>query len=115
MLIPKGKKYGRIKPRRYENAKHLNYVREQPCLFPMYECSGGIEAHHLLRPWSGGRGTGRKANDRNVVPLCAKHHRALHDHGNEDSFFASMSGSPKAGRNEARKLWYSSPFYEDVT
>lgn len=81
--------------------KHLAFVQSKPCMI----CGDRSEAHHLLRPWHGWRGTGMKAGDMNAVPLCPEHHRQLHLCGNEEAFFDLMRGSPDAGKNEARRLW----------
>lgn len=43
-----------------------------------HNCEGHTEVHHLLRPWIGSRGMSLKSDDRNVAPLCMKHHRELH-------------------------------------
>lgn len=90
---------------------HLDYVRHRPCCL----CGKvGVEAHHLLRPWSGVRGMGMKAGDQNAIPLCPHHHRALHHAGNEERFFAEVTGDESFGRLLAMKLWYSSPHYRET-
>lgn len=90
---------------------HLDYVRHRPCCL----CGKvGVEAHHLLRPWSGTRGMGMKAGDQNAIPLCPDHHRALHHAGNEERFFAEETGDESFGRLLAMKLWYSSPHYRET-
>ena len=73
-----------------------------------------IEAHHLLKPWQGGRGMGMKAGDQNAVPLCATHHRELHHHGDEFYYFESRIGDRHAGKMLAMRLWLSSPFYRST-
>lgn len=99
---------------RYTNEKHLSNVREFNCLLESFgRCEGHICAHHLLKPWNGKRGTGLRANDRNVVPMCAKHHTYLHDkHGNELAFFGEMTGDENYGKTIAQSLWLTSPHYE---
>jgi hypothetical protein len=71
-----------------EDPDYLNWIRRQPCC--VCECTTERrEAHHstfgptsayeempsaLLR----GRGKGQRAHDSWSMPLCAKHHRQLH-------------------------------------
>jgi len=93
--------------KRYENRKHLEYVSLLPCMI----CNGEAQAHHLLRPWSGIRGTGRRAGDENVLPLCHEHHTALHRHGDEDDWFFIQFGNVSSGRARAEGLWLNSPHY----
>jgi hypothetical protein len=98
--------------KRYVNLKHLEYVRSKPC----YICGsmGDIEAHHLLKPWRGGRGMSLKAGDENSIPLCFNHHRELHQTGNEEKFFLKKNGSGDDGKFYARLLWLRSPHYERI-
>ena len=99
-----------------KNAKYLEYVREKPCAVCMHgvtPCDGPIQAHHLLRPWSGKRGMGMKAGDENAIPLCAKHHRELHNRGDENAFFEECGYSPNYGKALAYGLWLGSPFYKE--
>lgn len=98
--------------KRYTNKGHLGWIHEQPCQLQSTACDGVTQAHHLLKPWDGVRGMGLKATDRNLVPLCEKHHRELHAAGNEDKFFETHTGSGAHGRNMAHALWLRSPFYE---
>ena len=100
--------------KRYENKGHLSYVHEFPCcLQPKGECSGEIQAHHLLKPWDGFRGMGLKATDRNLIPLCFKHHHELHHVGNELKFFDMKFGDENWGQQVARVLWVTSPHNKD--
>lgn len=52
--------------------KHLAAVRLCPCCIPGCNRVGGNDPHHTKV--AGGRGTGMKAPDRWVVPLCRTHH-----------------------------------------
>tara|TARA_R110000787_G_scaffold48785_1_gene117201 strand:+ start:356 stop:754 length:399 start_codon:yes stop_codon:yes gene_type:complete len=71
---------------RFVNKEYLKYVSLKQCCFKHSSCDGYTEVHHLLRPWIGERGMSLKADDRNVVPLCMKHHRELHTkHGTENN------------------------------
>lgn len=76
---------------RYENKKHLEWVATLPCLITkagFHAHGGGIQVHHLLRPYDGVRGMSLRANDRNVIPLCYHHHAMLHTKfGSEAAFF----------------------------
>lgn len=98
--------------KRYVNLKHLGFIRSRPCIVcgTDYE----IEAHHLLKPWRGPRGMALKAGDENVVPLCAKHHRELHNNGNEYDFFEKATGRADNGQFYARLNWLGSPHYESL-
>ena len=97
--------------KRYQNKKHLMWVAQKPCClqshFPAL-CSFNIQAHHLLKPYDGFRGVGLRANDKNVIPLCFKHHNALHKRGNEFAFFEEMTGDPYFGQKVAQYLWENS-------
>ena len=66
---------------RYENRKHLEWVATLPCLISkggFHAHNGGIQVHHLLKPYDGVRGMSLRSNDRNVIPLCYHHHSMLH-------------------------------------
>lgn len=74
------------KHRRVRDAKHLAYVRRQPCAVP--GCRGRhVHAHHLtFGPDPKARGL--KAADRHVIPVCWEHHAELHLVGKESGFWA---------------------------
>ena len=91
MLLPKGRKVGRIvKPgARWRSKAHLDHVRAQRCCVP--GCfRQPVEAHHPLKgPERKARGM--KASDHNALPLCGGpdggHHRGQdspHHDGDED-------------------------------
>lgn len=96
----------------YRNKKHVAWIHEHECRLAGIDCDGPIQAHHLLKPWDGHRGMGMKANDKNLMPLCEGHHRALHLHGGEEAFFEERAGSANYGRLSAQQLWLSSPHFE---
>jgi len=99
------------KEKRVLNGKHLAWVRSRPCAALSLSCNGAIQAHHLLKPWAGGRGMSLKADDRNVIPLCQHHHAELHTrHGSEKSFFNVHARSEEFAKMVAKELWNNSPF-----
>ena len=89
---------------RKRSKAHLAFVASQPCLI----CKmGPSDAHHLriVRP----RSLGRKVSDEFTVPLCRKHHRELHRHGNEANWWANMQVTPIP---IAKELWNMSPIHD---
>lgn len=94
--------------KRYENRKHLEYVASLPCLVT----GGPSQAHHLLKPWSGIRGTGRKAGDENTVPLSPEAHTALHMNGDEEAWAFEHFGHVAALRGASERIWLASPYWE---
>jgi hypothetical protein len=100
--------------KQYKNKKHLEWIHEFPCaLTENKDCLGSIQAHHLLKPWDGFRGMGMKASDKNLIPLCLRHHIMLHKRGNELKFFEEMSGDEDYGKKIAEYYWNNSPYKED--
>ena len=99
------------KKSKFVSKKHLQYVAEQICCLSFKgNCGGGVQAHHLLKPWSGVRGMGIKANDKNAIPLCYKHHAELHDSvGDEYKFFLNYKLPEEFGKMVAVWFWYMSP------
>lgn len=97
--------------KRFECRKHLEYVASLPCAIikaGVYTHSGGVQVHHLLKPWSGNRGMGMRSNDRNSLPLCFHHHSMLHTKfGNEEKFFEHFGLPKDFGKTESKKLWQS--------
>ncbi|MGF9193085.1 DUF968 domain-containing protein, partial [Klebsiella pneumoniae] len=65
--------FARPKRSRWLSADFISWVKKQPCM-----CCGqpADDAHHLIGWGQGGVGT--KAHDIFTIPLCRKHHRALH-------------------------------------
>lgn len=65
--------FARPKRSRWLSADFISWVKKQPCM-----CCGqpADDAHHLIGWGQGGVGT--KAHDVFTIPLCRKHHRALH-------------------------------------
>jgi len=88
MLIPKGKKPGRTKPRRKPDKAHFEKIATTPCC-----CCGKwpVHVHHLLRielgmllkyPGRHQHSAGKKAHDAWAIPLCPDCH-LLGVHGPE--------------------------------
>ena len=65
--------FTRPKRIRWVSDGFISWVKTQPCM-----CCGQAadDAHHLIGWGQGGVGT--KAHDIFTLPLCRKHHRALH-------------------------------------
>lgn len=84
-------------PRRLRDPDHLRHVASRPCLV----CGRSpAQAHHLR--FAQPRALGRKVSDEFTVPLCALHHRALHDAGDEPGWWARNRIDPLPA---ARALW----------
>lgn len=76
-------------PRRVRDKAHLKKIAALSCLVCGRRPS---QAHHLT--YAQHRGLGQKVSDEFTVPLCAIHHRALHDVGNEEKWWAQHSIDP---------------------
>lgn len=83
------------KPREH-NDKHLQFIRQLPCLI----CADNIstEAAHVRyadrsvdKPMTG---IGIKPDDKYTIPLCGHHHRAQHSHGNEREWWKMLDCDP---------------------
>jgi len=86
-------------PRRIRDREHVKAVAKQPCLV-----CGRLPAHaHHLKFLEPG-GLGLKPSDAFAVPLCRLHHRALHDQGDEQSWWQQHKIDPVS---EAQRLWRS--------
>ncbi len=87
-------------PRRVRDAAHLTFVASLPCLVCARTPS---QAHHLR--FAQPRALSSKPSDEWTVPLCALHHRALHDTGSEERWWGEQGIDPKV---EAERLWQAS-------
>jgi hypothetical protein len=85
------------KPIRRRNKAHLALVASQPCLLCQ---KGPCDAHHLKMAQP--RSLGRKVSDEFTVPLCRRHHRELHRHGNERAWWQNQGIDPLPA---AADLW----------
>ena len=83
--------------RRLRDRGHLRFVAKQPCLV----CERTpTQAHHIR--FAQLRALSRKVSDEWTVPLCAGHHRAVHDAGDEREWWKKLSVDPIP---IARDLW----------
>jgi DNA recombination protein Rad52 len=87
-------------PKRLRNPVHLRFIGSLPCLVCGRTPS---HAHHLQFAQS--RAMGSKVSDEWTIPLCVTHHRALHDVGSEEAWWAERGIGAKA---EAERLWQQS-------
>jgi hypothetical protein len=77
--------------------EHRNFVSRQPCVV----CGRTpCDPHHLK--FAQPRALGRKVSDEFTVPLCRTHHRQLHRHGRERTFWTEHNIEPLA---VAGRLW----------
>jgi hypothetical protein len=82
---------------RLRDKDHRQYVSRQPCLV----CGRTpADAHHLR--FAQPRALGRKVSDEFTVPVCRAHHRELHRHGDEASWWQSIKIDPLP---IAKRLW----------
>lgn len=88
------------RPVRRRDRAHLRFVAQQPCLV-----CGRLPGHAHHVNFLQARGLGQKASDEFTVPLCALHHRALHDAGNEVSWWSQLNIDPAPA---ALTLWHAS-------
>ena len=87
-------------PRRLRDKAHRQYVATQPCLVCGRNPS---QAHHLR--FAQLRSLGSKVSDEFTVPVCALHHRAIHDTGSEEGWWKEAGIEPL---KEAERLWRES-------
>jgi len=88
------------RPRPTRDPDHRRYVASLPCLI----CGRTPSQAHHVKP-AEPRAMGRKVSDRWVVPLCATHHRSLHDAGDESRWWHTRGVDPLAA---AEALWKGS-------
>ena len=93
-------------PRRVRDKDHLRFVASQPCLV----CGRSpTQAHHIR--FAQVRALSRKPSDEWAVPLCATHHRALHDAGDEKAWWRDRGFDPIS---EAKRLWDQTRGVEEI-
>ena len=87
-------------PKRVRDEAHRKFVATQPCLL----CGRNpCQAHHLR--FAQPRSMGSKVSDEFTVPVCALHHRAIHDDGPEEKWWQEHGIDPL---KEAERLWRES-------
>jgi len=84
-------------PKRLRDKNHLRFVASKPCLVCGRQPS---DPHHLR--FAQPRAIGMKVSDEFTVPLCRGHHRALHQVGHEETWWAQRNILPLP---IARELW----------
>lgn len=57
---------------------HKQYIESRHCLVG-WNCQGDVIGHHVRT--AANAGTGKKPDDKWLVPLCHKHHMEGHDKG----------------------------------
>jgi hypothetical protein len=90
---PKARRNGRVhviaKEIRIRDKDHRKFVSTQPCLV----CDRSpADAHHLR--FAQPRALGSKVSDEFTVPVCRSHHRELHRHGDEASWWKRTDIDP---------------------
>jgi hypothetical protein len=74
---------------RLRDKQHRRFVATQPCLV----CGRSpADAHHLR--FAQPRALGRKVSDEFTIPVCRVHHRELHRHGDEVSWWKRIDLDP---------------------
>jgi hypothetical protein len=87
-------------PKRFRDHNHLRRLAGLPCMI----CGRTpVQVHHLT--FAQPRAMGSKTSDEYAVPLCALHHRDLHNHGNEMGWWQLKNIDPLP---IALKLWEES-------
>jgi hypothetical protein len=77
------------KIQRLRDKEHLRFVAQQPCLI----CGRApSDAHHLR--FAQTQALDRKVSDEFTVPVCRIHHREIHRHGNERSWWDAKNIAP---------------------
>ena len=84
-------------PRRIRDKDHLEFITTRNCVI-CGRCPS--QAHHIR--YAQPRALGRKVSDEWTIPLCAIHHRALHDVGDEETWWNQQKLDPL---KEAERLW----------
>ncbi len=90
-------------PRPGMSRDHLAWIRQLPCCCVCPSPPPHMTAHHLCTIGEH-RAAGRRELDRWTVPMCAEHHRKLHDTGskNHTAWFAERGVDD---RGLAQALW----------
>lgn len=91
--------------KRWRSKEHLKKVVDNPCVI----CNNPlVQAHHLtiVEP----KARGLKSSDFWTLPLCSKHHRELHDFGDERLYWILYAKDPvelckEYWNDNVRKVW----------
>ena len=81
---------------REKSAAHLDLVRQLPCIV----CGNDIETEAAHVRFSDSRvakinsGLAQKPHDKFTLPLCSRHHREQHNHGDERLWWESKNIDP---------------------
>ena len=94
-------------PRRVRDPEHLKFVASRNCVVCGRNPS---QAHHIR--FAQPRALSRKVSDEWAVPLCAIHHRALHDSGDEKDWWQKQELEPL---KEAERLWRIDRRYQNAS
>jgi len=94
-------------PRRVRDPEHLKFVASRNCVVCGRNPS---QAHHIR--FAQPRALGRKVSDEWAIPLCAIHHRALHDVGDEKAWWQKQKLDPLG---EAERLWRIDRQYQNAS
>ena len=84
-------------PKRMRDKEHLKFIAARACLV----CGRKPSHPHHVR-FAQPRALGRKVGDQWAVPLCAIHHRDLHNFGDEKAWWARSRLDPI---EEGMRLW----------
>lgn len=81
---------------RVKNDGHLELVRQLPCIICGDNTS--VEAAHIRysdsRAGKLNTGMAQKSDDKFALPLCGRHHREQHDHGDERDWWKTKGIDP---------------------
>jgi hypothetical protein len=88
------------RPVRIKDPAYLRWVRQQRCLI----CWGSADhAHHIMTAQPSAMG--KRSGDQWAVPLCALHHRKIHEAGNENNWWALQGFDPHRWAAETWARW----------
>ena len=83
----------------YGGQARVDWMKAQPCIVQAGDCAGPIDVAHTKVG-----GMSRKADAKWTVPLCRRHHRALHSVGRE-TFELTYSVNLDAAAAETERQW----------
>ena len=92
--------------RAYGGKRRIAFVKSLPCIVQAGDCAGPIDVAHTKVG-----GMSRKADARFTVPLCRRHHRALHTVGRE-TFETTYAVNLEAAAALTELQWQWKGFHE---